>query len=720
MKTRRVRGLSRREKRAWGALLVVSAIGSAAVVWLVSHQLSQSQELARAVASSHQVRLELRSLLSLHQDLEIGQRGFLLTGEPAFLAPYTDARRELEHAFGRLDQTVAPEKMAKLATISRDKLAFSDQTLTLAKAGQREAASSLVANGRGRRLMDDFRTTIATIERSENTLLEERSEAAAAAFSFTRLVVLTVSLVMAALLILAIGVTARAASARAQATARYRKLSARQEAIFRNAHDGMITVNKSGTIEGLNPAIERMTGYTEVELARRDVGLILEVAPDQGRRETFLRRLAQQSQEKIGKAQELQARRKDGSFFPCEVTVSHVSFGETERREAVRGEPSTSETYLAVVRDITDREEVDRMKSEFVSTVSHELRTPLTSIAGSLGLLAGGATGQLSEQAQRLVQIARTNCERLVRLINDILDMEKLEAGSMAMNIRPVELGPFLEEAIRQNHPYAQTLSVDLHLEPFVHPASVYADYDRLMQVMTNLLSNAAKFSPAGQTVEVAVTALDRRWRVGVRDRGAGISEDFQNRVFGKFAQADSADTRLKGGTGLGLSIVREIVTRLGGAVSFESPPDGGTIFYVDIPAAEDGVCHLPNIGRPRVLHVEDDPDVIAIVRAAAKTSFAMSAAHSLHEARAALKHASYDVVILDCGLPDGSGAELIPELRRSNIGIIVFTAQDAQPELENMVEAVLIKSRASLEALVSEVRELLEAQNCKGRGDAP
>lgn len=690
--------MSRRERWAWFGLLVTVLLSSAAVLWLITQQFAQTRELTEAVERSHRTQIQLRTLLSLQQDIEVGQRGFLLTADRGFLDPYTKAKLQLKAVFRRLEHTGASWNSERLQRLSEQKLDFADRTLALAAAGDFGGARQMVARGEGKRLMDAIRAEIIRAETTEAGLLQIRSNKALEAQNSVRLLIIAVFVLMTGLLLLAIFTTGRAANARSRATARYRRASARQEAIFRSARDGMITVNMSGTIEGLNPAIERMTGYKEDELARQDVGLMFELAPDQGRKESFLHRLARESHEKNAGMQELVGRRKDGTLFPCEMTVSPVQLDD-------------GVTYVAVVRDTSERKEVDRMKSEFVSTVSHELRTPLTSIAGSLGLLSGGAAGVLPDKAHRLVHIAKSNCERLVRLINDILDMEKLETSGMDMKVRPVELGPFLGEAIRANRAYAEMLSVNLQLEPFVRPAEVYADYDRLMQVMTNLFSNAAKFSPPGQTVNVAVAPLDRRWRISVRDRGSGIPQEFRQRMFGKFAQADSADSRQKGGTGLGLSIVRQIVTQLGGSVTFEDAAGGGTVFHVDLPAVLEGPCAPQPVGVTRVLHVEDDLDVIAIVADAASADFVLTAAHSLQAARAALDRSTYDVVILDFALPDGSGTDLIPELRKAGTDIIVFTAQDADPAVEELVDVVLVKSRASLQTLVGKVRDLLEAR---------
>ncbi len=238
----------------------------------------------------------------------------------------------------------------------------------------------------------------------------------------------------------------------------------------------------------------------------------------------------------------------------------------------------------AVARDIQDQKRVEQMKNDFVSVVSHELRTPLTSIRGSLGLIAGGVGGELPEKARTLVDIAAKNSERLVRLINDILDVEKIESGKMGFRFAPVELMPLVETAVEGNRAFVQGYEVELRITHAVEGVRVWADPDRLLQVMANLLANAAKFSPRGGVVEVAVTRGAGEVRVTVTDHGRGVPPEFRSRVFEKFAQADSSSTREKGGTGLGLSISRAIVERHRGRIAFASEPKVATAFFFDLP----------------------------------------------------------------------------------------------------------------------------------------
>jgi signal transduction histidine kinase len=252
-----------------------------------------------------------------------------------------------------------------------------------------------------------------------------------------------------------------------------------------------------------------------------------------------------------------------------------------------------SRGLLRTLRYANERKRLDRMKEEFVSTVSHELRTPLTSITGSLGLLASGSGGILPAQAERLLTIAHTNCIRLVRLVNDILDTEKLESGRLAFRLSRVDARSVVDKVVEADRGFAEGLGV--HVDVSGVPcgvAYVHADADRLMQAVSNLLSNAVKFSTK---VVVSVEREAELVRISIGDNGPGVPADFRSRIFTRFAQADGSTVRRKGGTGLGLYIVKQIVDRLGGKVSFGEGENDGTIFRIELPAWEgDAVALQP------------------------------------------------------------------------------------------------------------------------------
>lgn len=693
-------------------LLVVVAIVALAIVLLtlalmVIRGFEESRALRAEVIRSHETRAELQHILSLHQDLETAQRGFQLTHDETFLIPHIAADRELDATIERLEGRLLSGsrlagRLAVLQQLSQEKREFVDEVIALVRDGDDEKAQALVIDGEGMRLMDALRTEIARIDAEERAQLIDhtrRSDGAA-----RRLQGMNIAMNMALFLTIAAAVffAMRSYAEGTQALRRLANLSRRQEAIYESATDGMLILNPKGDIETVNPAVCRMYGYEEADLVGREIGMLFEVAPDRGRVEKFLKHLGARSSDEPFQIQEFMAERKDGTTFPTEVSISPVHLVDRT-------------VFLAVIRNVTERKHVEQMKNEFVSTVSHELRTPLTSIAGSLGLITGGAAGEIPERALRLVEIARANCSRLVRLINDILDIEKIESGKMRFDVKPVPLGPFLERALQENRSYAAEMGVEIALAPVFSDAVVLADEDRLMQVMTNLLSNAAKFSPSGETVQVTVRALDRRYRINIADKGPGIADEFREQIFGKFAQADSSISRQKGGTGLGLNIVREIVNRLHGSVSFDSEPGKGTVFHVDLPAAPRPEPTPEWIGESataatesglQILHVDDDTDMLRVVSSAFEGKAQVHSTPSLAEARAAIMRSPFHAVILDIGMQEGSGLELVPLLRRNAVHtpIIVFTAQDVPIDPSHGVEAVMVKSRASLDTLVEDV----------------
>jgi signal transduction histidine kinase len=245
---------------------------------------------------------------------------------------------------------------------------------------------------------------------------------------------------------------------------------------------------------------------------------------------------------------------------------------------------------LAVLQDfqasqeqLEEQRRLDRLKNEFISTVSHELRTPLTSIHGSLGLIASGMGGELSPRARQLLEVANRNCQRLVRLVNDVLNLQRIESGAARFDPRPLEIASLLEQATEANQSYGSRFGVSFVLEDAPRGALVRADADGLMQVMANLLSNAAKFSPANGTVLVSAERRGRYIRVRVTDRGPGVPEEFRCRIFEMFAQGGALEGRDREGSGLGLSITKAILDRLGGRIGFDSDAGAGTTFYFDL-----------------------------------------------------------------------------------------------------------------------------------------
>ena len=239
--------------------------------------------------------------------------------------------------------------------------------------------------------------------------------------------------------------------------------------------------------------------------------------------------------------------------------------------------------YVCSLSDVTQAKEVDEMKNEFISVASHELRTPMTSIKGSLDLLLGGYAGPITDSVRELLEIGQAAVDRLIRLINDILGISKIEAGKTQLNLELLEPGELIRRTVNGLRAYAQGASVQLVISPSAPVPPVLADRDRMEQVLTNLLSNAIKYAPTGTSVEAAVSEIDGRVRFSVRDHGRGIPPDKLNLVFDKFQQLEGA----KKGTGLGLAICRALVVEHGGDIWVRSEPDQGACFEFELPAAE-------------------------------------------------------------------------------------------------------------------------------------
>jgi PAS domain S-box-containing protein len=345
--------------------------------------------------------------------------------------------------------------------------------------------------------------------------------------------------------------------------------------------DGILSVGSAGQVYFVNRRLSEVWG---VSRERVEAATYAELRP----------LLARQTSDPEGFLARLAALRSD------EASREEVSLADGRVLDhytaPIRGADGRDFGRVWYFRDISAAKEASRQKDEFISAVSHELRTPLTSILGSLGLMEAGAMGKLPAEACEMVSTAKRNCDRLVRLVNDVLDIEKIEAGRIALRLEVLELEPLLLEAVAAIRPYGDPLGVRFRLEAAAPGVRVRVDPDRLLQVMENLLSNAAKFSPEGETVRVSAVRRGHFVRVSIRDRGAGIAPELGGRLFDKFVQGVNRGARNKSGTGLGLNISRAIVERLGGRIGFRREPVG-TTFHFDLPEAGGSQVELPGAG---------------------------------------------------------------------------------------------------------------------------
>lgn len=515
-------------------------------------------------------------------------------------------------------------------------------------------------------------------------------------------------------------------TARKHAEAELGAVTAMRQAILDSANFTIIATDIDGVINVFNEGAQRMLGYSREEMVGKLTPAVLHV-PDEvvARAKVLSAELGKEiepgfevfvvkTRDGMPDENEWTYVRKDGNSFPVSLSVTTLF-----------DEAGVNYGYLSIGYDITERKRMELMKREFISTVSHELRTPLTSIRGALGLVAGGATGALPDKARELINIATSNCDRLVRLINDILDMEKIESGKMVFDMKPLVLPAIVTETIAATQAYAAQHQASIVVDGVLPALRVMGDHDRLIQVLTNLLSNAAKFTPPGKSVYVSLEQQGDFARLVIRDEGPGISEEFQARLFQKFSQADSSDTRKKGGTGLGLSITKSIVEQHGGRISYQTKAGKGTSFFVDLPLYA-AVAEISQTSGPRILVVEDDPDIAKLLRLILEQQgYAADTAGSVAEARERMAAVSYAAMTLDLLLPLENGIDFLRQLRSSpetaSLPVIVVSAvaDGGRKQLENAaVSTVLdwLEKPIDEERLLQAVSRAVKSGPRKGR----
>jgi PAS domain S-box-containing protein len=446
------------------------------------------------------------------------------------------------------------------------------------------------------------------------------------------------------------------------------------ETILNSTAEGIYAIDSHGVCTIVNPSTARMTGYTVAELRGSMIhGLIHHTRAD-GTPYPF-EECPGGSAVRDGIAREMCDElfwRKDGSSFPVEYSAVPIR---------------DNNTVVGVVlsfRDVTERRQIERMKDEFISVVSHELRTPLTSIRGSLGLLAAGLLGPISERATRMVEVAVSNTDRLIRLINDILDIERIETGHAPMDKHWTDARDLVLRSVESIRSMAD--AAQLRVLADAEPILLRADPDRLQQTLTNLLGNAIKFSPPGSSIDVRARRQDGQAVISVRDRGRGIPADKLEAIFSRFEQVDASDAREKGGSGLGLAIARSIVEQHGGRIWAESTLGQGSTFFFTIPISERASLAVPHGSpdQPRILICDDDPDALEVVaEMLARHGFHPLTAATGEQALALAARETPDAILLDLAMPGMSGWDTLlalkerPETR--DIPVVILSGLERQ-----------------------------------------
>jgi PAS domain S-box-containing protein len=444
--------------------------------------------------------------------------------------------------------------------------------------------------------------------------------------------------------------------ARSQERGLTEELYRQQEILLDSVADGICGVDRHGLVSFANPAAARLLGGEAASLTGKPVHALLHGSAPAGHECAEDCPLLRATQNQVAAAGEDTLFRIDGSSFPAEYFLTPI---------LDQGRFSGS---VLSFRDISQRYALDRLKDEFISTVSHELRTPLTSIRGALGLLSSGILGEVNDKAANLLRIALTNSDRLVRLINDILDLERIQSGKEPLTFRPVQLAEIVGQAIDGMQPVAEAAGVQL-----IHDTTqveIAADADRLLQVLTNLLSNAVKFSPPKSTISVILRPGVNGVTLSVIDHGRGIPADKLEAIFGRFQQVDASDSRQKGGSGLGLAICRTIVLQHSGRIWAERNPVRGSTFrmflpYKPVPLAMPGPLPDNEPGQGTVLLADaNEATRQQTATQLSRHGYRVVETASVEQTLAAASE-GVEAILLDTSLDGMNGWEILPLLRR-------------------------------------------------------
>lgn len=495
-------------------------------------------------------------------------------------------------------------------------------------------------------------------------------------------------------------------------TTQLRSLAAERERTLESVADGIYGVDLDGRVTFMNTAAARTLGASAADLVGRDAHATFHARIEEG---------SLHLEEHCYIAEALRAgltttaeqdvyRCLDGKEVPVEVTASPL-----RDEDRIRG-------AVVAFRDITERREMERIKDEFVSVVSHELRTPLTAIRGALGILDSDATVISPEQTARMVQVALRSSERLGRLVDDILDVERLDAGTTRLELTEHYVDALVAAAVDQVSVMADEAGVALRAAG--SPEIVHADGERVVQALTNLLGNAVRFSPRGGTVRVTATPVGDLVEVRVDDEGRGIPPDKLEAVFRRFEQVDASDTRERGGSGLGLAIARSIVEGHGGRLWAVSDGDGhGSSFRLTLRRVAPRVTAAA--GEPpgetsaatHVVVVDDDPYVVQVLRTILEErGYGVVGVTDGRAALEAVEEAQPAAIVLDLAMPDTSGADVLSRLRSSaataEVPVVVVSGTrpaDAQ-ESAALADGWLVKP-VEPRRLVSTVRDVIRRQ---------
>ncbi len=491
-------------------------------------------------------------------------------------------------------------------------------------------------------------------------------------------------------------------------TAQLRSLASERERTLESVADGIYGVDPEGRVTFLNAAAAHTLGASAADLVGREAHATFHAPGEDGVPHAVEHcYITEALRDGVTATGEQDVYRFDGMEVPVEVTASPL-----RDDGVIRG-------AVVAFRDVTERREMERIKDEFVSVVSHELRTPLTAIRGALGLIDSSALDNAPEQAARMVHIALTSSERLGRLVDDILDTERLSASTTRFELEEHRVDALVASAVEQVSVLANKVGVAL--SPVRSAEVVRADGERIVQTLTNLLGNAVRFSPRGSTVHVTAAPVGDFVELRVDDEGRGIPPDKLEAVFRRFEQVDASDTRERGGSGLGLAIARSIVERHGGRLWAVSEGEGrGSSFRFTLRRATPHLTRtvagsqVPFSTATRVVVVDDDPYVVEVLRTVLEErGYGVVGVTDGRAALEVIEEAQPAAIVLDLAMPGTSGAEVLSRLRQSaataDVPVVVVSGTRPADALETaaLADGWLVKP-VDPERLIETVQDVI------------
>jgi len=656
---------------AIAAIATIVLLLSASVFFCLE-QVKKQLEAHIWVIHSLKVISDLHYVRATVKDAEIAQQAYVLTGRPEYIQSFKEAEPKIEQRIGTVrnltrDNPVQQRQVGVLSVKVEEKLSVLKETIDLVRSNKREAAIAIIESDRNKKLLEDVRNIIQKMMSTEDQLLASRTavlDAQTQETTVSMIVPMAVSIFLVLVLALLVW---RFLEARKRAERSFHQMAENIKEIF------WITNAQGNTPLYVSPAYEQIFGRTVESLFARP--------------QEFFEATHEDDRARL--AETIRHQRKAQGSCEIEYRIRRPN-GEIRwlwaRLSSIVDETGAVSQLCGATNDISERKEAETRVDEFYSTVSHELRTPLTSIRASLGLIEGGKAGELPAKAMQFIKIGRVEADRLIRLINDILDIKKIEAGRLELNKVAIDPRKLVSRTLDAIGPMAKEAGVTLDSRIKTRD-QIYGDFERIMQVLTNLVSNAIKFSPEDSKVTVTVESKQDSVRFGIKDEGSGIPADQIKQLFGKFKQLDSSDSRNKGGTGLGLAISKSIVEQHSGEIGVDSEVGKGSVFWFELPIDRKTQTD-DSSGGIKVLVVESDEYWSGVLNQIfSDGTFDTVFIDSVTAVEEQLQSFRPDIIVMDLQSTDGAGIELLEKLNSNNatngIPVVILSADDRDKVLK-------------------------------------